>query len=83
MSQLLKGKRGIIFGVLDQKSIAYAVAQKCKEQGAQFTLTNTPAALRFGATNEIAEELGTISIPADATSMDLSLIHISEPTRPY
>ncbi len=70
MSQLLKGKRGIIFGVLDQKSIAYAVAQKCKEQGAQFTLTNTPAALRFGATNEIAEELGTISIPADATSMD-------------
>ncbi len=70
MSQLLKGKRGIIFGALDEKSIAYQVAKKCHEHGAKFTLTNTPAAIRFGKVNEIAEEFGTIVIPADATSLD-------------
>lgn len=70
MSQLLAGKKGIIFGVLDEKSIAYAVAQKCKDHGAQFTLTNTPAAIRFGAVSDIAKELETIVIPADATSLD-------------
>ena len=70
MNNLLKGKRGIIFGALDEKSIAWAIAEKCHEQGAQITLTNAPVALRFGKINELAEKLGTIVIPADATSME-------------
>lgn len=70
MSKLLEGKRGIVFGALDEKSIAWAVAEKCHEHGAQITLTNAPVALRFGKINELAEKLGTIVIPADATSLD-------------
>ena len=46
--QLLNGKKGIIFGALDSKSIAWKIAEKAYEQGAVFTLSNTPAALRFG-----------------------------------
>ena len=70
MSKLLEGKRGIIFGALDEKSIAWAIAEKCHEHGAQITLTNAPVALRFGKINELAEKLGTIVIPADATSLE-------------
>lgn len=69
-NNLLKGKRGIIFGALDEKSIAWAVAEKCHEQGAEVVLTNAPVALRFGKINELAEKLNTIVIPADATSME-------------
>ncbi len=69
-NDLLKGKRGIIFGALDDKSIAWAVAEKCHQQGAQLTLTNAPVALRFGKINELAEKLNTIVIPADATSLE-------------
>ncbi len=70
MNNLLKGKRGIIFGALDNKSIAWAVAEKCIEQGAIITLTNAPVALRFGQLNELGEKLNSEIIPADATSMD-------------
>ena len=70
MTQLLSGKKGIIFGALDEKSIAWAVAEKCHEHGASITLTNAPVALRFGKINELAEKLGTIVIPADATSLE-------------
>ena len=69
-NDLLKGKRGIIFGALDENSIAWKVAQKCKEHGASFTLTNAPIALRMGAINKLAEECGSEVIPADATSLD-------------
>ena len=65
--QLLAGKRGIVFGALDEKSIAWAVAEKCVEEGAKITLTNAPVALRFGKINELAEKLDTKVIPADAT----------------
>ncbi len=68
--QLLAGKRGIVFGALDDKSIAWAVAEKCVEEGASITLTNAPVALRFGKINELADKLGAKVIPADATSMD-------------
>lgn len=66
---LLKGKRGIIFGALDDKSIAWKVAEKCVEEGAQITLSNTPTALRFGQIDELAEKCNAIVIPADATSV--------------
>ena len=55
-NNLLKGKRGIIFGALDSKSIAWKVAEHCKEQGAEFVLTNAPIAMRMGTINELAEK---------------------------
>ena len=69
-NNLLKGKRGIIFGALDENSIAWKVALKAHEQGAKFVLTNAPVALRMGEINKLAEHCGTIVIPADATSIE-------------
>lgn len=65
---LLKGKRGIIFGALDEQSIAWQIAEQCVSEGATITLTNAPVALRFGKVNELAERLNAPLIPADATS---------------
>ncbi len=67
---LLKGKKGIIFGALDENSIAWKVAERAHEEGATFTLSNTQTALRFGQTNELAEKTGSEIIPADATNVD-------------
>ncbi|MBN2174927.1 MAG: SDR family oxidoreductase [Bacteroidales bacterium] len=67
---LLKGKKGIIFGALDEKSIAWKVAERAHEEGAVFTLTNTPTAMRFGEINELAEKCNAVVIPADATNID-------------
>jgi enoyl-[acyl-carrier protein] reductase I len=66
--QLLKGKRGIIFGALDENSIAWKTALKVKEEGGQFTLTNAPIAMRMGKINELAKQCNAEIIPADATS---------------
>jgi enoyl-[acyl-carrier protein] reductase I len=70
MYNLLKGKRGIITGALDENSIAWKVALRAKEEGATFTLTNAPVALRLGVINQLAEQCGTIVIPADATVVE-------------
>lgn len=70
MYNLLKGKRGIIFGALNEKSIAWQVAERAVEEGAQIVLTNTPMAARMGGTQDLADKLGTIFIPADATSVE-------------
>lgn len=69
-NNLLKGKRGIIFGALDEQSIAWKVAERCVAEGATITLTNAPVAMRFGKINELAEKLNAEIIPADATSME-------------
>ncbi len=68
--KLLEGKKGIIFGALDENSIAWKTALKIKEAGGEFTLTNAPVALRMGKINELAETCGTTVIAADATNMD-------------
>lgn len=65
---LLKGKRGIVFGALDENSIAWKSALRIKEEGGIFTLTNAPIALRMGKINELAKMCNTEVIPADATS---------------
>ena len=65
---LLKGKRGIIFGALDENSIAWKTALKVKEEGGSFTLTNAPIAMRMGKINELAKQCEAEVIPADATS---------------
>lgn len=67
---LLKGKRGIISGALDENSIAWKVALKAKEEGATFVLTNAPIAMRMGAINDLAKQCDAEIIPADATSME-------------
>ncbi|MFZ1515729.1 MAG: SDR family oxidoreductase [Saprospiraceae bacterium] len=69
-NQLLSGKRGIIFGALDEQSIAWHVAERCVAQGARITLTNAPVAMRFGKIFELGKVLNAEVIPADATSVE-------------
>jgi enoyl-[acyl-carrier protein] reductase I len=68
--QLLKGKKGIIFGALNDQSIAWKVAERAHEEGAEFVLTNAPIAMRMGEINGLAEKTGSKIIPADATSIE-------------
>jgi enoyl-[acyl-carrier protein] reductase I len=67
---LLKGKKGIISGALDESSIAWKVAMRCFEEGAAITLTNAPVAMRMGKINELAKTVNAEIVPADATSTD-------------
>lgn len=69
-NNLLEGKRGIIFGALNEQSIAWKVAEKAYEQGARFTLTNAPIAMRMGEIQKLAEQCEAEVIPADATSLE-------------
>ncbi|MBK9984335.1 MAG: SDR family oxidoreductase [Saprospiraceae bacterium] len=68
--QLLAGKRGVVFGALDEQSIAWHVASQCVAEGARITLTNAPVAMRFGTIQKLGEQLNAEVISADATSMD-------------
>ncbi|MDU2113807.1 MAG: enoyl-ACP reductase [Prevotella bivia] len=67
---LLKGKKGVIFGALNENSIAWKVAERAVEEGATITLSNTPMAVRMGTVNNLAEKLHCEIIPADATSVE-------------
>jgi enoyl-[acyl-carrier protein] reductase I len=67
---ILKGKKGIIFGALDEQSIAWKVAERCVAEGAQITLTNAPVAMRMGQINLLAEKCNAPVFGADATSID-------------
>ncbi len=67
---LLKGKKGIIFGALDENSIAWKTAMSVHAEGGTFVLTNAPIAMRMGQINELAEKTGSQIIPADATSVE-------------
>jgi enoyl-[acyl-carrier protein] reductase I len=67
---LLKGKKGIIFGALNPESIAWKVAERAYEEGATMIITNTPVAVRMGETNDLAKKLNTVVIGADATNVD-------------
>ena len=67
---LLKGKRGIVFGALNEQSIAWKVAEKAVAEGATITLSNTPVAVRMGEISALAEKLNCEIVPADATSVE-------------
>ena len=67
---LLKGKKGLIFGALNPQSIAWKVAERAHEEGAEIVLTNTPISIRMGEVNALGEKIGAPIIPADATSVD-------------
>ena len=64
---LLAGKKGIIFGALNEQSIAWRVAERAVEEGAEIILTNTAMAARMGQLNELGEKLGAKVVLADAT----------------
>jgi len=69
--QLLKGKKGIIFGALDERSIAWKTAQRVVAEGGEIVLSNAPIALRMGKINELATACNNAPvIPADATSIN-------------
>jgi len=70
MYNLLKGKKGIIFGALDEKSIAWKTALACHAEGAEILLTNAPIAMRMGEINKLAEKINAPVIPCDVTSND-------------
>jgi len=75
IKNLLEGKKGIVFGALNDKSIAWHVAEKAHAQGARLVLTNAPVAIRMGTIGELAEKTGSEVISADATSMkDLEIL---------
>jgi enoyl-[acyl-carrier protein] reductase I len=74
MTQILNGKRGIIFGALDEQSIAWKVAERAAEEGAQFVLTNAPIAMRMGEINKLAAKCNAQIVPADATSDEVKKI---------
>ena len=67
---LLKGKTGIIFGALNENSIAWKVAELAHNEGAKIVLTNTPVAMRMGSVNELARKCNALLVPADATSVE-------------
>ena len=67
---LLKGKKGIVFGALNDQSIAWKAALKAHEEGAELVLTNTPVSIRLGTIDELAKLTDAIVVPADATSID-------------
>ena len=69
-NNLLKGKKGIIFGALDENSIAWKTALKVNEQGGEFVLTNAPVAMRMGTINEKEKKTSSLVIPADATRVE-------------
>ncbi len=72
---LLEGKKGIIFGALDEKSIAWKVAEKATEAGAKILLTNTPSAIRFGNISELGKKCDAPVVPADATNIkDIEMV---------
>ena len=67
---ILNGKKGIISGALDESSIAWKVAERCHDEGAEFTLTNAPMAMRMGKINELGEKCNAEVIGADLTSIE-------------
>ena len=68
--KILEGKKGIIFGALDEHSIAWKTAESVSDAGGTFILTNAPVAIRMGTINELAKKTGSDIIPADATKTE-------------
>lgn len=67
---LLKGKKGLIFGALDERSIAWRIALACDREGGEFALSNAPVAMRFGDLDELADQTGSSIYPCDVSKED-------------
>lgn len=83
MHKILESKKGLIFGALDENSIAWKTALKAHEAGAEFILTNAPIALRMGKINELAQETNSEVVACDVTSNDDMKILIDACTEKY
>lgn len=59
---LLKGKKGIVFGPLDESSIGWQIALHAYREGAQIALSNVATAIRFGNLQELSELCGNAPI---------------------
>ena len=70
MSQLLAGKRGVIFGALDERSLAWHIALRCQAEGEQIVLSNTSAAIQLGTISQLAEAHQMPLIACDATKTE-------------
>lgn len=80
---LLKGKKGLIFGALDDRSLAWRIAVACRREGAEFALSNAPVALRFGQLDSLAKETGSKIIPCDVTKEDEVQVLMEEIKKEY
>ena len=69
-NNILKGKKGIIFGALDNSSIAWKTAERVYDEGGEFILTNAPVSIRMGSINDLAKKTNSDVIPADATNLE-------------
>ena len=69
-NNILKGKKGIIFGALDNSSIAWKTAERVYDEGGEFILTNAPVSIRMGSINDLAKKTNSEVIPADATNIE-------------
>ena len=69
-NNILKGKKGIIFGALDNSSIAWKTAERVYDEGGEFILTNAPVSIRMGSINDLAKKTNSEVIPADATNLE-------------
>jgi enoyl-[acyl-carrier protein] reductase I len=65
---LLNGKKGVVFGALNDSSIAWKIAEAIHREGGQFILSNAPVAKRLGGLDELADKTGAEIIWADATN---------------
>ncbi len=79
---LLAGKTGVIFGALNESSIAWAIAEAAHREGARFVLSNAPVARRLGSLDTLAQQTGSPLVWADATSDD-DLRQLFETTRTH
>ena len=55
---LLKGKKGVVFGPLDESSIGWQIALHAYREGAEIAISNVAAALRFGNIEELSALCG-------------------------
>lgn len=85
-NDLLKGKKGVIFGPLDERSIAWKVAEQVRAEGAEIVISNAPVAIRMGKVKQLGEQLGCEVIPADASKnedlenlLDKAMEHLGGP----
>ena len=69
-NNILKGKKGIIFGALDSSSIAWKTAERVYNEGGEFILTNAPVSIRMGSINDLANQTNSEVVPADATNLE-------------
>jgi enoyl-[acyl-carrier protein] reductase I len=72
-SNLMRGKRGLIMGIANQRSIAWGIAQACRKQGAELAMTYQGDALKKRV-EPLAQQIGGLVVGhcdvTDAATID-------------